>query len=253
MRKVGLKPKRYSCFTSEQQESYNKLPVRQRTYIDYRGQGYNKTQAYKMAGFVGKSANQGAYLMEKRNKQIEELVGIIVNNYKAKSVLKEDSEINKTIDALAEQKGAEQALEVIEGADGETARRIQFYRDIVTGKIKTIRKTKKYNAMGELTETKVEEVSDIDTRVKARKELDRILGLNAVIDLDKLQMGDITINIVDASKKEELEDVRNQVDLDIDKTEVIDGECVVVAEETEEHTKASKSEEFFESVGANDD
>lgn len=247
MGKVGLKPKKYACFTKEQQEAYEKLAIRQRKYVDFRGQGYSKTIAYKMAGFDGKVAGQAAYLMEKRNAIIAELADCIINQKKVRDLSVQDSAINQQIDALAMQDGAEKMLEVIEGADGETARRIQFYRDVMNGKIKTVRKTTRYNAMGEKIETKVEEVSDVDTKMKARKELDRILGLNQLPDLDKLQVGDITINIVDASKPDELADSRNIVDLDPDDMQVIDGEKVLVKEEKTE-TESAK-EKFFESVG----
>ena len=161
----------------------------------------------------------------------------------------QESALNQQIDALALQDGAEKMMQVIEGADGETARRIQFYRDIMNGKIKTVRRTTRYNAMGEKIETKVEEVSDVETKMKARKELDRILGLNQMPDLDKFQVGDITINIVDASKREELEDSRNQVELNPEDVTEIDGEDVIVQEEKVEVEKPSSKDKFFEDVG----
>ena len=164
----------------------------------------------------------------------------------------EESAINRKIDALALQDGAEKALEVVENADGETARRIQFYRDIASGKIKTVRKTVQKNAEGAVLKTTIEEISDIETRIKARKELDKILGLNSIVDLDKLRVGDITINIVDASKKEELEDSRNKVFLDPDSVEIIDGEQVVEVQDVEEKppsNEESGKDKFFETVG----
>lgn len=249
MTKVGLKPKKFLCFTKEQQEAYEKLPLRQRKYVEFRGQGYSKTNSYKMAGFDGKVAPQAAYLLEKRNAVLPELINCILGQTKVRELSKEESDLNQRIDALALQDGAEKMLETIEGADGETAKRIQFYRDVMNGKIKTVRKTTRYNAMGEKIETKVEELSDVETKMKARKELDRILGLNQMPDLSKLQMGDITINIVDASKREELADERNTVVLDPDKVEIIDGEKVVVEEEMVEKESPSAKDKFFENVG----
>lgn len=247
MGKVGLKPKKFACFTKEQQTAYEKLPSRQRKYVEFRGQGYSKTIAYKMAGFDGKVAGQAAYILERRNTILPELISCIQGQKAVRDLSEQDSAINQQIDALALQDGAEKMMEVIEGADGETARRIQFYRDVMNGKIKTVRRTTRYNAEGAKIETKVEEVSDVETKMKARRELDRILGLNQLPDLDKLQVGDITINIVDASKKEELEDSRNKVELDPDAVEIIDGEKVVVEEEKTE-TESGK-DKFFESVG----
>jgi hypothetical protein len=160
-----------------------------------------------------------------------ELIDCLLSQKKVRDLSVQDSNINKQIDALATQEGAERIAQVIEGADSETARRIQFYRDIMNGKIETVRKTSRYNALGEKIETKIEKVSDVETKMKARKELDKILGLNQMPEFDKLQMGDITINIVDASKKEELQDSRNSIQLDPKDVEVIDGETVFVEEE----------------------
>lgn len=249
MGKVGLKPKKYACFTKEQQEAYEKLPVRQRKYVDFRGQGNSKTNSYKMAGFDGKVAGQAAYILERRNAVLTELIECIQGQKRVRDLTTQESALNQQIDALALQDGAEKMMQVIEGADGETARRIQFYRDIMNGKIKTVRRTTRYNAMGEKIETKVEEVSDVETKMKARKELDRILGLNQMPDLDKFQVGDITINIVDASKREELEDSRNQVELNPEDVTEIDGEDVIVQEEKVEVEKPSSKDKFFEDVG----
>jgi hypothetical protein len=247
MGKVGLKPKKYACFTKEQQEAYDKLPSRHRAYVDYRGQGNSKTNSYKMAGFNGKVAGQAAYILEKRSPTIVPLVDCILAQKQVRDLSVQESQINQQIDALALQDGAEKMLEVIEGADGETAKRIKFYRDVMNGKVKTVRTTMRYNAMGALIEKKVEEVSDVDTKMKARKELDKILGLNQLIDIDKVQMGDITINIVDASKQDELEDNRNSIELNPDDVKIIDGEKVVVQEEKVE--RESAKDKFFESVG----
>lgn len=249
MRKVGLKPKKYACFTKEQQEAYEKLNFRQRLYVDYRGEGNSKTNSYKMAGFSGKVAGQAAYLLEARNAVIAELVNCIQSQAKVRQLSQEESAINQQIDALALQEGAEKMLETIEGADGETARRIKFYRDIMNGAIKTVRKTKKYNSMGALIETKVEEVSDIDIKMKARKELDRILGLNQMPDLSKLQVGEITINIVDASKKEELADSRNIVELNPEDVQVLDGEQIIVEKEVKETEEQAQKDKFFDNMG----
>lgn len=246
MVKVGLKPKKYACFTEEEQQAYEKLNNNQRKYIDFRGKGYNKVQSYQMAGYNTKNPSQSAYMMEIQNKVIPELVQKLQAQHKARELTEQESALNRQIDALAKQEYAEKTLQTIDGADGETARRIQFYRDIMNGKIKTVRKTIRKNAIGEIIDTKIEEVSDIETRIKARKELDKILGLNMLPNIDNLQIGGITVNIVDASKKEELEDSRNSVVLDVDQVETIDGEEQIVIEEKEEQSPSSK---FFEEAG----
>lgn len=246
MAKGNYQARRYACFTSEQQQVYEKLPTLQRLYVDYRGQGNSKANSYRMAGYKSANASQAAYILERNSKVITELINTILTQRKVRELAKADSAINKQIDALAMQQTAEKAIEAIEGADGETARRIQFYRDIVNGKIRTVKKIIKKNAAGAIVETRIEELSDVETKIKARKELDKLLGLNEMPDLGSLQMGDITINIVDASKKDEIEDSRNTILLDPEKVEEVDGEKVVVEEEKVESETAK--DKFFEKV-----
>lgn len=240
------KPKRIHCFTEEQQKYFDSLSERQRKYVEYRGKGYNKTRAYALAGYNSRNVGQAAYNLEMKNKGMTELIDTLINTSKVKMLLdaEKSSKINQQVDALAAQDGAEKVIQAIEGADSETAKRIQFYRDISAGKIKTVKKTIKKNKDGEVVGVTIEEISNIDDRMKARKELDRILGLNSIIDIDKFNVGAITVNIVDASKKEELEDERNRVCLNPDEVEVIDGEKAVVVETTEEVEPKSKKEKF---------
>lgn len=231
------KIKKYPCFTVEQQQAYERLNPRQRAYVDIRGKGHNKTNAYKLAGFSSKNATQAAYLLEMHNKQIPELIEAITGQKRVRDLTVQDSQINQQIDALATKEGAEALVKVIEGDDSEKARQIQFYRDIIIGKIKTVRKTTKYNAVGEKMSCVVEEVSDVEVRMKARKELDRILGVNDIIGMGQLQVGNMTINIVDSAKHEELEDSRNTIRLDPEDMQIIDGEQALVVEEKEEREK----------------
>ena len=232
------KIKKYSCFTEEQQAAYERLLPRQRLYVDYRGQGSTKTLAYLMAGYSEtNNVGQAAYLMEKRNSVIGELITCLQSQKQVRDLSIKESKLNRRIDALATQESAENAIKVIEGADSETARRIQFYRDVINGKIKTVRRTSRYDKFGKRIDTKIEEVADVESKMKARKELDKILGLALMPDLGSLQMGDITINIVDASKKEELEDSRNQILLSPDDVQTIDGEQVIIQNDRRQNVK----------------
>ena len=233
-----IKIRKYACFTPEQQDAYAHLNIARRKYVDFRGEGHTKRDAYIMAYGSSNKASQKGYALEHTSAVINELIEVLQNNNKKKAVVKDisnqESELNKQIDALATQEFGEKLQLAVEEHDPETMKRIQFYRDIMNGKIKTVRKTTRLNALGAVIETKIEETTDIETRIKARKEIDRILGLTNIPDMGSLQMGDITINIVDASKREELEDARNTVVLDIDKEEEIDGERVVVVEDNVE-------------------
>ncbi len=108
---------------------------------------------------------------------------------------------------------------------------------IAEGKIKTVKRTVYKN--GDKITTKTEYISDVDTRIKARKELDRLLGISALQPLGQISAGgNVNIMIVDASKKDAVEDSRNNpVFMEMqDKTEEVDGEVVIVADEEEAET-----------------
>lgn len=243
---MGEKIKRYACFTDLEQEAYENLAPKQRLYIDFRAQGFGKRESYEMAGYMGKYTRQAAVTMEQRNPVIVELVNILQKQKQVDEIAEsgkeaENSELNRKIDALARRENVEHAIEKIEGPDSETAKRVQFYRDIIMGKIKTVTVTKEYDGEGKLIKRKVVEQNDVNVRMQARMQLDRILGMNTIVNLDKLKVGQITVNIVDASNTEELSDSRNDVDLrlDEDKYEILDGEpCIVV----EEHIKGKPAD-----------
>jgi hypothetical protein len=235
MAKVGLKPKKIACYTDEQQKLYESLRPRQRAYVDYRSQGFNKSDSYRKAGYCdSKNVGVNAFTLENKTLGIKDLIETRLKVKRANDIYKADSEIGKQIDALANVENAENALEVVENADAETIKRIKFFRDIVDGKIKTVKKTTYTDKLGNKS-TKVEEINDIETRMKARKELDRLLGLNEVFDIGKIETGDITINIVDASKKDAIGDASNKVQFDLtEKEEELDGEVVIIEPKDED-------------------
>lgn len=208
-RKMAIKndgvARKYGCFSKEQQEAYNSMPRRQRDYITYRGQGYKKTEAYRMAGYNGASAGQAAYLLETRDARIGDLVNTLLENEKARQLFVTGSELNQKIDLLASQEGdLANIVAEVDNLDHETAKRVAFYRDVMNGKIKTVRVTKRYDGNNNLIEKKIEEVADVNAKFQARKELDRIFGINKIAELGEVKCGDITINIVDASKPKEI-------------------------------------------------
>ena len=123
--------KRYACFTVDEQKAYEGLNERQRKYVDFRGQGYGKAQSYKMSGYGAKNVSQAAWIMERDNKVMSDLIERLLANRRAKELTEKESLLNRQVDALALQDKAEKLLQTIDGADGETARRIQFYRDIL--------------------------------------------------------------------------------------------------------------------------
>jgi hypothetical protein len=187
-----------------------------------------------MAGYTtSKNAGQNSWILENKDKRLAELIEILLNAKRAKEVLKTEGEEARRINALAEQSAANSVLEKVENDEnGELARQIQFFRDIAEGKIKTVKKTTYTNSAGKKS-AKIEVISDVDTRIKARKELDRLLGISAIQPLGQISAGgNVNIMIVDASKKDAIEDSRNNaVFMEMqDKSEEMDGEVVIVSE-----------------------
>ena len=218
--KSTLRPKQYACFTTDQQHVYNSFTHRIRRYVDYCGEGYKKAQAYRLAGFDTKYPSQAANMLENKYPIILDLVQAIYGQHKITSLTDEQSDINKNINALAIKNTANKIQELIDEGDKQKADQLKFYMEIAEGKRKTVRKTKKYNADKILTGIVVEEISDIKEQMQARKEVDRILGLNQIVDLGQVTSGNFTFNFVDASNKEEKDDSRNEVVLTQDEVEI---------------------------------
>lgn len=242
MASASQKIRKFSCYTDEQQNLYESLPPRQRAYIDNRARGLSKTDSYRRAGYVSeKNAGQNAWILENKTPGVKELIDIRLKLKKAKEVFDPDSQTSKNIDAIIKAEDAKQVLEVVENADVEELKEIKFFRDIAEGRIKTVKKTKYYDKDGKLTKQKVEEISDIESRIKARKQLTMLLGLNKVVDVGSINTGNITINIVDASKKDDakIQEAQKIYTDFVDKTEVVDGETVIVENK-------SSSEKFFD-------
>ena len=212
---------KYGFLDKEKLDFYNTLDLRRKKYIDYRVTGYNKTEAYRMAGYNAKSKNtaQAAHNLEKGNVKI--IIQDILNYRKLNEFAEGKGDLQRQINALTTSKQAEKALKVIENATGEEAIRIKFYQDISTGKTKTIEKTTIKDRDGNIKEERiVEKEPTVADRMQARKQLDVLLGLNDMpAELGSLQAGQITITIVDAANKKALEDKRNTV-INADITEI---------------------------------
>ena len=171
------------------------------------------------------------------------LASIIEARARAKLVIdiyKRDTDIEKRIDAAIIEKTAQQIDTTVSNASPDIAEQIKFYRDIVVGNIKSKKRTKFIDKAG-ITTWKIEETDDIKDRIVARKELDRILGINKFMDIGTVEMGDITINIVDASKqdREEGEGLSNKVFMKVDTEDEI-------IEEIKQGTAFDTEEEVIE-------
>lgn len=215
--------KRFACFTEEQQADWETLNTNIQRYLVFVSQGYQKKKAYVMAGYKDtKNASKSAFMIEKRYPFTKELIAALAGHFKRDNCYKEGTKESKLIDKKAREplpeitkvpmefEGTEQQVD-FDKINGEQARAIQFYRRIVDGEIKTVKETVTYDNKGNKTGKKIEYVTDIKTRMEARKELDRRLGLTDMLEVGKVNVGEINIRIVDASDKDALDDPRNKV------------------------------------------
>jgi hypothetical protein len=198
--------KKIKCLSPEQQDYYERITPRQRAFIDYRTAGYEKKASYIRAGYkASKSAAQAAWILENRDEGISGIIQTRLDHKMASGIYDPNSAISKQINSAVTKSNTNEILEVVKNASPEVAEQIQFYRNIVSGQIKTIRKTKNTDRNGIKT-YKTETVEDVKAKMDARRELDRILGINKIVDIGSIEMGDITINIVDTSKQDRGED-----------------------------------------------
>jgi hypothetical protein len=200
---------------------YNTLDIRRKKYIDFRGQGYNKAESYKMAGYNAKNYGQAAYNLERNDNTLREIIVNISEHNRLDDFAKGDGDLTRQINALSDSAQTRKALKVLENATGEEAMRIKFYTDIASGKTKTLEKTTIKDRDGNIKEERiVEKEPSIADRMVARAKLDGILGITDMTSqIGQIQAGQITVTIVDASNKQQKQDKRNDVVIDADFSE----------------------------------
>lgn len=217
-----LTNRRLACLNREQQRRFDGYNVMQKKYVLFRAQGYDKANAYKMTGYNSPNNNwsQCAYKMEKRIK-CADIIEALKAPQRIAQLKEEGSEINKQIDEkaneippelLANYKTVPMESEVVDKSDIQAeqisvdqARNLQFYRDIVNGRIKSVKITKTYDKDGKLVGKKEESTITLTDRMNAQKEVMRITGQSEILELGSVQATpNINIMIVDASRKNEI-------------------------------------------------
>lgn len=216
------KKMRYDCLTEEQQKYYDSLPIKKRKYIDARAQNYNKADSYRMAGFEGENASQSANNMERRDLAMAQIIEILQKNKIIADVDKPDSNFNASLNAIAKRNEAKNLQEKLDNMTPDEAERVVFFRDIATGKTKAKTTTLIYDKHERLISKKVVVKDDLAIQIQARKEYDRLLGINQVKEVGNISVGgNINITIVNASNEEELENKANNVNIEVPSDEVI--------------------------------
>lgn len=212
---------KYGYLDKQLLDYYNTLDIRRKKYIDFRGQGYNKAESYKMAGYNAKNYGQAAYNLERNDNTLREIIVNISEHNRLDDFAKGDGDLTRQINALSDSAQTRKALKVLENATGEEAMRIKFYTDIASGKTKTLEKTTIKDRDGNIKEERiVEKEPSIADRMVARAKLDGILGITDMTSqIGQIQAGQITVTIVDASNKQQKQDKRNDVVIDADFSE----------------------------------
>ena len=214
---------KYGYLDKQLLDYYNTLDIRRKKYIDFRGQGYNKAESYKMAGYNAKNYGQAAYNLERNDNTLREIIVNISEHNRLDNFAKGDGDLTRQINALSDSAQTRKALKVLENATGEEAMRIKFYTDIASGKTKSVEKTTIKDRDGNIKEERiVEKEPSIADRMVARAKLDGILGITDMTSaIGQVQAGQITVTIVDASNKQQKQDKRNDVVIDADFTETM--------------------------------
>ena len=209
---------------------FNKMNQTAKQYTVNRILGFSKVDSLRNAGSNakdGKSLSSTAQTLEDRNPQIEEIVAYAQEHNIESQLMNDKSAFAKSL----EEKKAEAELQQLKQATSvmtpNMAESIEFYRRVVKGSIKTYKTTEKYGADGKLIERKREIIDDVESKMRAREKLDRMLGLNAIQNCGNIQIGGINIKIVDASKPKE-EEPETDFQEDAIVSDVIDGEEAIV-------------------------
>ena len=233
-------------------ESFNRMNSTARQYTMNRICGFNKRESLIAVGTNAKDEKSISSIiqkMEERNPTINQVVEYCLSHDVQKELLDTNSKFNKVVDEKAKevmQPNADLKMQQLNNItqtpnvlSPDKAQSIQFYRDVIKGSIQTTKTICTYDAQGNLLGKRVEKINDVNVKMQAREKLDRILGLNALQQLGQVTLGSISVNIVDASKKEE----PRQVDVQ-DDAKVLDDEEIVINEVVEEKKPEVKEEKL---------
>ena len=190
---------------------FNKMNNTARQYTLSRILGFSKVDSIRNAGSQAKPdmLSSTARSLEERNPQIEEIVKWGLEHSLESQYANDKSEFAKTLEGKKAEAEIAQLNHATSVMTPNMAESIEFYRRVANGGIKTYRTTERYGPDGKtLIERKREIIDDVDAKMRAREKLDRLLGINAIQNLGQVQVGSISINIIDASKKEDKEEDR---------------------------------------------
>lgn len=213
--------------------------------------GFSKVDSIRAAGSnakEGHSLSGTAQSLEERNPQIQEIVDYAQQNNLEAQLMNDKSTFAKTIEEKKNELQMQQLNQATSVMSPNMAESVDFYRKVVSGNIKSKKTTVTYDAKGKEIGRKTEFIEDVGSKMQAREKLDRLLGINAIQNLGQVQVGSISINIVDASKKEpdEEREVDIQNDAIVRDETIIEQEPERVVEEEKPKPQPKPKEEPFD-------
>lgn len=225
---------------------FNKMNQTAKQYTVNRILGFSKVDSIKAAGSNAKPdmLSSTAKSLEERNPQIEEIVQWGLEHSLESQLNNENSNFSKTLEGKKAELEMQQLNHAASVMSPNMAESVDFYKKVASGFYKTRKTIERYDSNGNLIERKKEVIEDVDAKMRAREKLDRLLGINAIQNLGQVQVGSISINIVDASKKEETEAER---EVDFQPDALVQDEVIVEQEpqvevEVEKPKKPTKQE-----------
>lgn len=230
---------------------FNKMNQTGKQYTVNRILGFSKVDSIRAAGSnakEGHSLSGTAQSLEERNPQIQEIVDYAQQNNLEAQLMNDKSTFAKTIEEKKNELQMQQLNQATSVMSPNMAESVDFYRKVVSGNIKSKKTTVTYDAHGKELGRKTEFIEDVGSKMQAREKLDRLLGINAIQNLGQVQVGSISINIVDASKKEpdEEREVDIQNDAIIRDETIIEQEPERVVEEEKPKPQPKPKEEPFD-------
>lgn len=187
---------------------FNRMNQTAKQYTVNRIFGYSKNDSVRNTGSTAKdssSLSSIAQNIESRNPQIEEIVQWGLEHSLESQINNDNSAFAKTLEGKKAELEMQQLNHAASVMSPNMAESIDFYKKVANGFYKTRKTVERYDAEGKLIERKKEIIEDVESKMRAREKLDRLLGINAIQNLGQVQVGSISINIVDASKKEDEE------------------------------------------------
>ena len=200
------------------------LTLKQRKFVDYRGQGFSLENSWISAGFQSKNAKQLASQFVRKDPTVAELIKQIQTHNRLMQLNDPQSALSQEI--MDNSKKAKTALEYIHDAKGEEAVSLKFYLDVINGEIKQKKTTKTTDKNGD-TVVKEEIIEPtITERMKAREKLDLRIGIDEMSKaVGQVEFAEgLKITIFDPSdhalKEESLENIHYNDAIDAEYEEV---------------------------------